>query len=219
MLQALVAKRITTIVIDDQIELIDGLYCISANEKIFGQIAAQFISLTIPKSGTVLVTRGRKDSVLHSNKLKSFKAYMKAHCPSIRVEEIGTYYEKYSQEAEHKMTKEIETRLKEERDIRAVFALTSHENQAVARAVIETGRRGDVRTVGTDLNVETVKLLEEEKMDAVINQGARYKGYLAMEEMVDCVIKNKAPQNRANCPIDIVLKSNLALYCATNSIS
>ena len=55
-------------------------------------------------------------------------------------------------------------------------------------------------------------------MKAVINQGAYMKGYTGLSILVDSIIKHMEPPQRVDCPIDIVLKSNLSFYESSNHI-
>ena len=70
----------------------------------------------------------------------------------------------------------------------------------------------------TDLNRESAQFLRNGEVCAVINQGAYAKGYAGLSAVVDSVVKHVAPPKRIDCPIDVVLRSNLSLSEQSESI-
>ena len=96
------------------------------------------------------------------------------------------------------------------------YALTSADNKYVVRAVEELGLQHQVSIIATDLNRESAQYLRDGKVKAVINQGAYAKGVASMNLMIDCVVKHQEAPQRFNCPIDVVLKSNLRFYEGKN---
>lgn len=216
-LQRLLSQRVVTVLIDDELKEPEGLYCIPSNEKALGRVAGEFISLITPSSGTVLVSSGRPDSKIHVNKISSFIDYLAETKPDVQVHVV----EGYSNRPE---TNELVYNawceaLKQHPDITAIYALTSHDNAIIVRAVEAMEIAQSVSIIGTDLSESSARYLSQGKLKAVINQGAFMKGYQSLSILVDRAVKNIAPSQRIDCPIDIVLKSNLSFYERSNNIN
>ncbi|MCH3988047.1 MAG: LacI family DNA-binding transcriptional regulator [Lachnospiraceae bacterium] len=215
-LQRLVAQGVATVVIDDSIKEPDGICNIPSHEKKIGEVAAQLVCLMTPEKGAVIVTEGRKDSVLHVNKLQSFVKYLKDHKPGIRPIVISGYYSpKQNQITRDSILKAIH----DNPDTVACYALTSHDNSPMAEAVGMAGLNGKIRLIGSDLNVETRQLLENERMDAVINQGAYLKGYTGLKIIADHAVKNLEMPGNITIPIDVIFKSNLSCYDSSGAMT
>ena len=114
--------------------------------------------------------------------------------------------------------REILQALRQYPDTVACYALTSHDNLPMVLAVREAGMEHQVSVVGTDLNGITTCLLKERRLKAVINQAAYMKGYTGLNILVDRMVKNIEPPLRIDCPIDVVLHSNLSFFERSNNI-
>lgn len=216
-LQRLVAQKIKTVVIDDEMKEPEGLYCIPPNEKVLGRVAAEFGALITPPTGTVLVTEGRNDSVTHINKVHAFIDYLSREKPSLKLKIVKGYA--FGPKTEKVVFENIRQALHENPDTVMFYALTSHDNHLVVQAVEEANLQDKVTVIGTDLNEETAQMLRDGKLKATINQGAYMKGYSSLSVIVDSVVKHTNPYMRVDCPIDIVLKSNLSFYERSNKIT
>lgn len=215
-LQRLVAQKMVTIVIDDELKEPEGLYCIPPNERVLGQVAGELIAMITPESGTVLVSEGRPDSKIHRNKIQSFADYLQEKKGSLQVEIVSGYSRNHEQDGAIVHT--WQETLKRYPDAAACYALTSHDNALMVKAVKEMGLTGQIPMIGTDLNETTAQLLRNGELKAVINQGAYRKGYVSLSILVDSIVKHMDPPKRVDCPIDIVLQSNLDFYERSNDI-
>lgn len=210
----LLSMNICTVLIDDELNEVEGVYSIPANVKVLGEVAAEFGALITPASGTVLVSQGRTDSHILVNKIKAFREYLAVHKPGLTVREVPGFSR--NPEMDELVYQSILGMLRENPDTVLYYALTSADNKYVVRAVEELGMQDRVAIIATDLNDESADFLRRGAVKAVINQGAYAKGAAAMNMMVDCVVKHQHTPQRFNCPIDVVLKSNLGFYESTN---
>lgn len=213
-LMRLLSKNICTVLIDDELNELEGVYSVPANAKVIGQVVAEFGALITPESGTVLVSQGRTDSHILVNKIKAFREYLAENKPGLTVKEVPGFSRKA--EMDELVHQSILQTLKENPDTVLYYALTSADNRYVVGAVEELGLQNKVSVIATDLNEESASFLRRGAVKAVINQGAYAKGYASMSLMVDCVVKHADAPQRFNCPIDVVLKSNLNFYESTN---
>ena len=83
----------------------------------------------------------------------------------------------------------------------------------------KAGAKGRIPVIGTDLNTGTSRLLREGRLQAVINQAACMKGVAGLDVLVDRLVKGIEPPRRIDCPIDVVLHSNLSSYERSNNKS
>lgn len=215
-LQRLVAQKIVTIVIDDELKEPEGLYCIPSNERVLGRVAGELIEMITPDKGTVLVSEGRADSKIHMNKIQSLVDYLQEKGSSLSVQVVKGYSN--HPETDEIVCEAVKDALKQYPDVVACYALTSHDNALMVKAVRDMGLAGQLSIIGTDLSETTAQLLRDGELRAIINQGAYMKGYSGLGILVDCIIKHMDPPQRVDCPIDIVLQGNLSFYERSNNV-
>ena len=209
-LKRLAEEGIATVVIDDDLKELDGIFCIPPNEKTAGRIAGQLISLMSPKQGTVLVTEGREESKIHKNKRNSFQDTVPQENRELKIKLVHGYCG--STGRGNPVYKNIVDILSDTKDVTAVCAMTAFDNLPVVQALEDTGCLESVRVVGADLNDETEQLLLEGKLTALINQEPYGKGYKSLKILTDFILKKAQPEERIDCALDVVLKSNVKLY-------
>lgn len=215
-LQRLIAQGVSVAIVDDKLEEPEGLFCIPSNEKKIGTIAAEFITLITPEKGTVLISSGRSDSNTHQNKRNSFIQYINEKKPGLNVHIVEGYFNDAN--SDEIMCENVRKALQKYPDTVACYALTSHDNAPMVQAVKKANMQNQVSIVGTDLNKITADLLESGQLKAVINQAAYMKGRVALGVVLDCLVKNTEPPSRSDCPIDIILQSNLSFFKRSNGI-
>ena len=210
----LISMGIKVVLIDEEEEILDGVYIIPANARTLGQVAAEFAALITPETGTVLVSQGRTDSHILVNKRLAFEEYLSHEKPGLMIKEVPGFSRKL--EMDEVVYQGVLQTLKSNPDTVLYYALTSADNHHAVRAVEELGWQSQVSIIITDLNNESAAYLRRGAAKAIINQGAYAKGYASMETMMDCVVKHIDPPQRFDCPIDVVLKSNLSFYERSN---
>lgn len=215
-LQRMVAQKIVTIVIDDELKEPEGLYCIPSNERVLGRVAGELIQMISPKTGTVLVSEGRPDSKIHINKISGLEEFLQEAKSKLSVQIVKGYSSRH--ENDQLIDQALKEALRQYPDVVACYALTSHDNALMVKAVKDMGLMGRISIIGTDLSETTAQFLRNGEMKAVINQGAFMKGYAGLGILVDTIIKHMEPPQRVDCPIDIVLQSNLNFYESSNKI-
>ena len=208
--QSMLARDMKVLVIDDHIEIPEGLISIPPREVQVGKVAAELAGLITSDKGRLLVSCGRTDSKIHANRLESFCNYIKENKPGLTIDLITGYTRNMDHRGE--LYKNACEALDKHSDICLMYALTSHDNRAFVEALEKHGKNKNVAIIGTDLNEETLEFLKQKKMSAVIDQNPYEKGYMAFKIMVDCLIKNISVPDVIPCRIDIALKNNADLY-------
>ena len=115
-------------------------------------------------------------------------------------------------ERDEAVCRAVESALRQYEDVVACYALTSYDNELMAKAVRDMGLTGRIPVIGTDLSETTAGLLRKGELKAIIDQGAYVKGYSGLSILVNSIIKHMDPPQRVDCPIDIVLQGNLDFY-------
>ena len=208
--QSMLARDMKVLVIDDHIEIPEGLISIPPREVQVGKVAAELAGLITSDKGRLLVSCGRTDSKIHEGRLESFCNYIKENKPGLIIELITGYTRNMDHRGE--LYKNACEALDKYSDICLMFALTSHDNRAFVEALEKQGKNKNVAIIGTDLNEETLEFLKQKKMSAVIDQNPYEKGYMAFKILVDCLIKNMSVPDVIPCRIDIALENNADLY-------
>lgn len=208
--QSMLARDMKVLVIDDHIEIPEGLISIPPREVQVGKVAAELAGLITSDKGRLLVSCGRTDSKIHANRLESFCNYIKENKPGLTIDLITGYTRNMDHRGE--LYKNACEALDKYSDICLMYALTSHDNRAFVEALEKHGKNKNVAIIGTDLNEETLEFLKQKKMSAVIDQNPYEKGYMAFKIMVDCLIKNISVPDVIPCRIDIALENNADLY-------
>ena len=208
--QSMLARDMKVLVIDDHIEIPEGLISIPPREVQVGKVAAELAGLITSDKGRLLVSCGRTDSKIHEGRLESFCNYIKENKPGLTIDLITGYTRNMDHRGE--LYKNACEALDKHSDICLMYALTSHDNRAFVEALEKQGKNKNVAIIGTDLNEETLEFLKQKKMSAVIDQNPYEKGYMAFKIMVDCLIKNIPVPDVIPCRIDIALENNADLY-------
>lgn len=209
-IQRLVTMGIEVLVIDDNLEEAKGVIKISPSETYIGEIAGEFISLITPQTGTVLVTSGRKDSVTHIRKIESFCHILQKLKPQLDIQVIHEYSNLLGEK--NSLYKAVSKVLQSNSEVVAIYGSTSYDNLPIIEALSQTENYQHIKIIGTDVNEETIKFLENNQMQAVIHQDAFTKGSRGLEILVNSIIKKEIGQDNYALPINIVLKSNLDFY-------
>lgn len=216
-LQRLVSMKITTFVIDDEMHEPEGIYCIPACQKAVGELAAELTSLMTPRRGTVLVTRGRNDSIIHKQRLEAFLQYMVKYRPELNVVTIEGYSTREQTDAP--VRKNILKALREYDDIVLYYAQTSGDTRVALNVFRELQQYPQFICVGTDLNTYTAQSIRDGELTLVIDQGGYMKGYMGLGALVDSVVKHIKPDQNIDTIVDVVYKSNLRFYERTKKLN
>lgn len=215
-LQRLVARKIVTIMIDDEMDEPEGVYSIPPNECAVGALAGEFIALITPQRGTVILSSGRLTSGTHQRKRQSFIQRLHEDRPELRIHVVEGFSSR-AEDAERRR-QEFCRAMEQFDDLVACYAMTATDSALMADAVRRVGLEGRVKLVGTDLNEITTQMLTEGRLTAVIDQSAYAKGYIGLELLVDRTVKNKELPLRVDTPIKVILRSNLSFFGRLNNI-
>lgn len=141
--------------------------------------------------------------------MNSFVHYLSERKPTLKIHTVEGYFN--GPGSDEMIFREILQALRQYPDTVACYALTSHDNLPMVQAVREAGMEHQVSVVGTDLNGITTCLLKERRRKRCQSGGLHERLYWS-EYFGDRMVKNIEPPLRIDCPIDVVLHSNLSFF-------
>ena len=209
-LQRLVDLKIKTSVIDDIMTEPQGICCIPAYQACVGELAAEITATITPEEGTILITEGRTDSMVHTEKLRAYRKYLERTKPGLKIVTIPGYPKT---EKEGSVVREsILKAFAEHGDVVLYYAQNSLDTRLAVKVFRELGSSRKFARIGTDLNEYTAQYLRDGELTLVIDQGAYAKGYMGLSTLVDSLAKHIEPDTYIDTPLDVVYRSNLRFY-------
>lgn len=209
-LQRLVALKITTVVVDDLMLEPEGIFNIPAYQENIGQLAGEVSSWMLPDEGTVIVTEGRTDSRVHIGKLNAFRDYLKKEKPDINIVTVSGY--STLTETDPPVRENVLAALEKYDDIVLYYAMTGGDTRLALNLFREMENKPNFLIIGTDLNENTARALENRELTLIIDQGGYMKGYTGLSMLVDSVVKHVTPPRDIDSFIDVIYRSNLRFH-------
>lgn len=109
-----------------------------------------------------------------------------------------------------KMKAWIAAQLKQIPQLKGFFVTNSRAFKLVEALPVDLQKK--IKIVGFDLIGPNLKLLEEGKIQFLINQNAWHQGYLGILTLVNRLILKKKTQRILYLPLDIIVKENVEYY-------
>ncbi len=215
-LQRLVDLKIKTFVIDDIMTEPQGVCCIPAYQACVGELAAEITTTLTPDEGTILITEGRTDSKVHTEKLQAYKKYLAKTKPGLKILSIPGYPK--DEETDSVVRENILRAFGENEDVVLYYAQNSLDTRLAVKVFRELGSSRRFARIGTDLNEYTAQYLRDGELTLVIDQGAYAKGYTGLGTLVDTLVKHIKPDTFIDIPLDVVYRSNLRFYERTKKL-
>lgn len=209
-LQRLIALKIKTFVIDDIMEEPEGICCIPAYQSCIGELAAEITTTLTPDEGTVIITEGRADSWVHSEKLQAYKDYLAKTKPGLKILTITGYPQ--NEETDSAVREKILRAFSENEDVVLYYAQNSLDTRLAVKVFRELDSSRRFARIGTDLNEYTAQYLRDGELTLVIDQGAYAKGYTGLSTLVDTLVKHIKPDAYIDIVLDVVYRSNLRFF-------
>lgn len=200
----------TAVLIENDLKDSGRLCCIAPSEVVDipnGALAAEILCKCVHRdSGTVLIASGNDNSPAHALTMKGFVDYIQENRPGLTV--IKCPY-----------TKDLDAFLDNAQqiisqcdDLVAAFAARAQACAPLAQAIAASPKGADTFVVASDLFHETAQLLQTGIIDAVISDDPYEKGVLAMESLVNKLIRNAEPELDVFPAPRVILKSNVQLF-------
>lgn len=161
---------------------------VGTNNYEAGQLAAKRMIGLIHKSGQIAVMNFVQAAKNASQREEGFQDYV-ARFPNVRVVDI-----QYSQ-SNQRNAEEITRRwLAQYPSLDGIVALNAESSIGVGREIQRSGKGGKVKVIAFDSPPETMGLLQDGVVQALILQNPFNNGYLAVKNAVDIIEGRNVPE-------------------------
>lgn len=200
-------KNIPAVFIVSDLPQTKRLCCVRAQDLMAGGLAAELISGFTGNKGKALVVSGDMMVSTHYMNVTGFEQYLTK--TENRMEIIKIYNRSDPEHLHH----ELLELLRSDSEISAIYSCTATNTPPVCKAVLNAGRAGAVKVIGSDLFQESREMLLQNVLQAIIYKKPFQLGYLGCKTLFNFLVKNEFPANDSIFiePI-IVVKSNLPFY-------
>ena len=193
-------KNIPIIMIDSNINEIEGVSYIGQDAIQSGYLAGRLISFTkkdINKVLIIKITREIENTSVYLQRIKGFYSFFEDH------EELTNF--KFTEiNIKDSDVKKLDTKMFE--GIDSIFIPNSRIH-IVAQFLKEKNIKG-IRIVGYDLLKKNIQFLEDETIEFLINQKPEEQGYRGISHLYKKVVLNEEVEETFYMPLEIILKEN-----------
>lgn len=200
----------TVVLIENDLRDSGRLCCITPSEEVAipsGALAAEVMCKCVHEStGTVLIASGNDNSLAHVLTMKGFVDFIRSNRPGLEIVKCP-----YTQDLDAFLA-HAQQIISQCDNLVAAYAARAQACAPLASAIAATEKGKNAFVIASDLFHETAQLLENGIIDAVISDDPYEKGVLAMESLVNRLIRNAQPELDVFPPPHVVLKSNVRLF-------
>ena len=182
------------------------LAAISTDASISGGIAAELLTITVPKDGHVVAITGDLSTQDHAEKLRGFAATLATMAPHLHLLPSVESHER-TEDA----YRETLALLDRKQCPQGIYINTAN-SLPVLRALKERKLLGKMQVVTTDLFPELIPYIESGSVLATLHQRPFTQGKLAFETLLRYMVEGIVPETVTRLAPHIVLRSNLALF-------
>jgi LacI family transcriptional regulator len=202
-----IERGIQVVLVDNDIPGCGRLCCISPNDEAAGRLGAELLSLITHGPGKILVSAGSTTMSSHVYNLAGFMDYMTENKLPFQIHKV------YGYDDLKKSYEEAKAFLKKNNDVAGFYALTARETISLCQAVIDSGYGGKIRGVGTDVFPESVRLLKDNIVQALLYAQPYEKAYQGLKILCESLIKKEKPARQlVSVPTGVVMKNNVSFF-------
>lgn len=161
---------------------------VGTNNYEAGQLAAKRMIELIHKSGQIAVMNFVQAAKNASQREEGFQDYV-ARFPNVRVVDI-----QYSQSNQRNAEEITRNWLAQYPSLDGIVALNAESSIGVGRVIQRSGKGGKVKVIAFDSPPETMGLLQDGVVQALILQNPFNNGYLAVKNAVDIIEGRNVPE-------------------------
>ena len=201
--QKAMAAGIPVVSVDQIISTDDYVSSYKTDNRAAGEAAATALAELIGGKGTVKVFCGSLSSSSNADRVSGFSRVMRYDYPEITV--LGVDFS--GSDSNIAMTQTIDT-ITRDPDLAGIFAIDETRTSACGSALISIGRE-DIALVGFDANDDTVALMDQGVVNALVVQQPFQMGYLAFEAALRVVMGEDEPHGVRDTGCTVVTSDNM----------
>jgi LacI family transcriptional regulator len=177
-IESLARRRVPVVCLTTDLPTVSRLAYVGIDHRRAGRTAALFASLAAQGHGSALVLTASLGYRAHRERVEGFETGLAEYAPEIRI--LPVLHGHDERETSYRLVRRA---LLAEPGISALYN-TGGVNRAVAAALRETGRVGQVAFVGHELTETSAALLRERVMVLAIDQAPELQAQRAIEIML-----------------------------------
>ena len=170
-----------------------------------GRIAGELMGKFLNGKGKAIVITAFANVLVHKLRIDGFRQELAASFPGIQI--VGIYEDHDSSEEAYLIAKKI---LRKRKDIQGIYLTTGNGPAGVGRALKEARKCGSIKVICFDFFPETIDMLKDSTVSAVIGQDPYSQGYQTIKILYEFIVdRRKPPSDSVYTRIDIGLRGNI----------
>ncbi len=201
-----IKEDIPVVLINTDLPESGRLCSIHPNYKIIGRTLAELITRQIPDNKEILLCAGEETIPSHYLITQGFENYINEKNIGNSIKKI---YDKKNKEVFYKeILKELSNK-----EIHACCSVNARDSVLLGKAIIETGKEGQITAVGSDLFEENFNYLRENIFTQLIYKKPYMQAFLAAKYLLEYIMQDKVPsKDTIYVNSEIVFQSNMTIY-------
>jgi len=177
------AKQIPVLTVDTRSLDADLPYIGSDNTQI-GELAAQYLSETLPNGGAIVVMAGSEQQASHIDRIEALR-----RCLDNKIKIAEIFYTDMTQTSGYNTIKKMAGR-----EFDGVFCANAVIGQGVAAGILEMGRQAEI--IAVDTQADAYQILEDGSMNALLSQDGYIIGHEAIVQAVNTLKTGELPEDK-----------------------
>lgn len=202
--EAAVRRGIPVIVIDSGLDSEAHTSFIATNNYEGGRMGAEHLAGLIGGEGRVVMLRYQEGSASTTNRERGFLDALREHAPDAELL-VDNMYAGATMERALQVSQNILNRFAE---IDAIWTPNESSTQGMLRALETSGRAGEIRFVGFDVNETLLGAMRDGKLDGLVVQDPFAMGYEGVNAAVD-VVQGREVEERVDTRSVLVTPENI----------
>ncbi|MBB6215320.1 LacI family transcriptional regulator [Anaerosolibacter carboniphilus] len=182
------------------------LCCVQPNYQIIGRTLAELIIRQTPKDGGILLCAGDAAVPAHYLIAQGFDAYLEEKGLKNPIYKIHT--NKIQQEDYNRILRGLQRE-----EVTACCSVNARGSVMLGKALIESGKAGQMTAVGSDLFEENFDYLRTGVFTNLLHKNPYKQAYLAGKYLVEYVLRGiRPPMDTVYVGSEIVFQSSMSMY-------
>lgn len=197
-------KNIPVVFLDTEISLESSAYFIRQNSKNAGKVAGRLLHGLVGDDGQYFIINIINDEGIHANNMQredGFRTFFKEINKKVKIYTINYSIKK----DRFKITDEMAKWFAEDNK-KGIFVTNSRTH--IIPKILKDNKIKNAHIIGFDLNKKNVALIQENKIDFLINQQPKYQGYIAIKSIFNFLTRQDDSELNIDIPVEIIVKEN-----------
>lgn len=185
--------RIPVVLIDSRVSDAGKTYYqsfLSTDNSAAGELCAKALIARVGTTGKVALMSYVAGAGSEADRVGGFKRYLQAHS---KLEIVGPYYSQSQMATAMNQTTDV---LAAHRDLKGLFGANEPTAVGMGRALVQSGRAGQVVAIGFDGNQDLQKFVQDGTLEGIAVQSSFRMGYLGVKTVDELLQRKPVPKFR-----------------------